>query len=71
MGGVGGGVGNHRHTSSLSFVVKGRPELVETPRVPGGGGACGTVHAADAVELLPGDSAPGAGSSARVVLEIR
>jgi len=35
------------------------------------GGALGTVRGADANELLSGDSAPGAGSSARVVLEIR
>jgi len=44
--------------------------VVKALRVPGGGGALGTVRGADANESLSGDSGPGAGSSARVVLEI-
>jgi len=31
-------VGSHRHTSSLSLVVEGRPELVKAPRVQREGG---------------------------------
>jgi len=71
LGRIGRGVVNHRHTSSLSFVVDGRPEVVKAPGVPGGGGALGTVQVADANELLSGVRAPVRATSARVVLEIR
>jgi len=59
-GRCGRGVGNHRHTSSLSFVVDGRPDLVEALRVQRRR-AWGTVQVADANESLSGDSGPGAG----------
>jgi len=55
----------------VELCSRGPPELVEAPRVPGGGGAWGPCRSQMPTSYSLANRAPGRAASARVVLEIR